>query len=453
MRLKIRAEDDGSDNALDDTQAGLVSADGDNCARAGNTWQDAEWAEGQDAGDYHFYSVGNLAAGTYYLAVTGFGGETGDYSLELSAEDQPGNTAPDLSELQFGDILVGEESSQTLTVRDSDDGDWIVSVSAQSADPSVATVAVGELEYKDANLDDREVYAYTGVFVDGLAAGTTTVTVTAEDQRGESASQTFEVTVVESVASSCEVYLWRGINPRNVEIDPAELVDTSVGTAGEPHVQNGNIAAAGDFEAFRIVLDSAVQLKIKADGLADSETPHSDTQAGIAKDEEVGCSWAGNVWQDAGWREEFENRDWNFYLVGNLAAGTYFLTVGGWQTSTGEYSLELWAEDQPDDNAPPVLPDLDFGEVGVGAEVTRTIEVRDNDDGDWVVDVEVESADESVATVRTGGLLRQGTGAGIWVEKGITVEGVAEGTTTITVTTEDQRGESASRGYEVTVAP
>ena len=85
--------------------------------------------------------------------------------------------------------------------------------------------------------------------------------------------------------------------------------------------------------------------------------------------------------------------------------------------------------------------------------MTRTIEVRDNDDGDWVVDVEVESADESVATVRTGGLLRQGTGAGIWVEKGITVEGVAEGTTTITVTTEDQRGESASRGYEVTVVP
>ena len=437
----------------DDTEVGTASVAG--LAASAESEQSIDLVAPTEPGTYYYGACVDAVAreaDTANNCTAGVGiTVTGEPDLAI-ATPTVSDAEPDAGESFTLSVVVsnqgnGESSSTTVRYYRSDDAE------ISPADTEVGTATVAALS-PDANSElsiSVEAPSDAGVYYYGACVDAVTDESAAENNCSTAASVT--VVVPEPMGQICErVELRRGnANPGTVTIDPADLVETSVGTMEDPFVQEGRIDDVPDFDGYRIVIDSDQRLKIKAEG------PVNDTQATLVKDD---CTRAARIWNDAEWHENYGGGDYHIYVIGNLAPGAYYLAVGSWNGLTGDYTLKLWAEDQPANEAPEAIV-MEDEEIASGDAATVR-GVFDDDGGDWIAAVSVSSADESIATAELSRLATDFFGDGSnrlepWnggVNRDylhVNVRADQQGTTTITVTAEDQRGASASTEFEVTV--
>ena len=147
---------------------------------SGGTPDTYSWSGGSSSGSSSSYSTSFSSSGRYTVSLTvrnGGGRDSGD-SQEITVTT--GNRPPE-PDRSISGITVNEDASETITVssyfRDPD-GDSL-SYSADSSPRNVVSVDVS---------GDR-------VTVEGRRVGSTTITVTADDGNGGTATQTFTATV------------------------------------------------------------------------------------------------------------------------------------------------------------------------------------------------------------------------------------------------------------------
>ena len=170
-----------SGSALD-TQAVFLAED---CTEvdAVQIVEDVGQLPGIDSSNLNFGLSGDVDRGTYYLAVFEWAGRTGDYVLGITFDDPLVNDAPLIGEITDQEMAPGDSATVLVEVRD-DRGDTH-RVSAESNNVGIATVSV-----------TRTAAGDPALAIAAVAAGTATISVTATDQHGASATPVvFEVVV------------------------------------------------------------------------------------------------------------------------------------------------------------------------------------------------------------------------------------------------------------------
>ncbi|MDE2773547.1 MAG: putative Ig domain-containing protein [Gemmatimonadota bacterium] len=315
-------------------------------------------------------TVNGVAAGTATITVTAT--DPGGLSASQTFDVTVANQAPAAADtIEDQTVEAGAEVTVDVAAAFSDpDGDGLT-YEATSDTPEVATVSVSGSD----------------VTVSGVAAGTATVTVTATDPGGLSASQTFDVTVEAASDTNQAPATAAAIQDQTVEAGAEVTVNVS--------------AAFSDPDGDDLTYE------------ATSDAPEVATASVSGSD----------------------------VTVSGVAAGTATVTVtatdpGGLSASQ---TFDVTVEAASDTNqAPATAAAIQDQTVEAGAEVTVNVSAAFSDpDGDDLT-YEATSDAPEVATASVSG-------------SEVTVSGVAAGTATITVTATDPGGLSASQTFDVTV--
>ena len=377
----------------------------------------------------------------------------------------PANRAPTASgTIGNQEQEAGVEVTVDVSGAFSDPDDDALTYTASSGNSDVATVSVSGSD----------------VTVNGVAAGTATITVTATDPSGLSASQTFDVTVtaanqVPAVADT--------IQDQTVEAGAEVMVDISAAfsdpdgdsltyeaTSDTPEVATatvsgsdvtvsgvtagtatvtvtatdpGGLSASQTFDVTVEAASDANQAPATADTIEDQTV-----EAGAEVTVDVSAAFSDPDDDDLTYEATSDTPDiatasvsGSEVTVGGVAAGTATVTVtatdpGGLSVSQ---TFDVTVEAASDANqAPATAAAIEDQTVEVGAEVTVDVSAAFSDPDDDDLTYEATSDAPDVATAGVSG-------------SDVTVSGVAAGTATITVTATDPGGLSVSQTFDVTV--
>ena len=319
-------------------------------------------------------TISGVALGTSTVTVTATdpGGKsaTDAFTVTVSPVNQPPtvvNQIPDQA------VTVGATTTVSIDgVFDDPDGENAnLSYSVESSDDALATVTLSG----------------TDLTIRGVAVGTPTVTVTAEDSAGDSVTDTFTVTV--SPANQPPTVV-NQIPDQAVTVGATTTVSID-GVFDDPDGENANLSYSVESsdDALATVTLSGTDLTIR----------------GVA----VGTPTVTVTAEDS---------------AGDSVTDTFTVTVS------------------PANQPPTVVNQIPDQAVTVGATTTVSIDgVFDDPDGENAnLSYSVESSDDALATVTLSGT-------------DLTIRGVAVGTPTVTVTAEDSAGDSVTDTFTVTVSP
>ena len=277
-------------------------------------------------GDDNFRIRRNLPTGTYFVEVHGYdAAETGDYSLEVSSYDSGDNH----SDFRENATEVAVPSSTAGNLEPSRDSDYFRIVLQQAADLELYTTGntdtYGVLYRADGSSiteDDDGGTVNNFRISRNLAAGNYFVEVRGADI-WETGAYSLEVAFTDSDDG--------GDGDDSDGDDGGDDHGDSRETATKvavPSSTAGSLESSGDSDYFRIVLQQAATLELHTTG-------STDTYGVLYRED--GSSIIEN---DDGGNDE------NFQITSAVAAGTYFLEVRGYSSSTtGSYRLEAAFDD------------------------------------------------------------------------------------------------------------
>ena len=277
-------------------------------------------------GDDNFRIRRNLPTGTYFVEVHGYdAAETGDYSLEVSSYDSGDNH----SDFRENATEVAVPSSTAGNLEPSRDSDYFRIVLQQATDLELYTTGntdtYGVLYRADGSSiteDDDGGTVNNFRISRNLAAGNYFVEVRGADI-WETGAYSLEVAFTDSDDG--------GDGDDSDGDDGGDDHGDSRETATKvavPSSTAGSLESSGDSDYFRIVLQQAATLELHTTG-------STDTYGVLYRED--GSSIIEN---DDGGNDE------NFQITSAVAAGTYFLEVRGYSSSTtGSYRLEAAFDD------------------------------------------------------------------------------------------------------------
>ena len=137
--------------------------------------------------------------------------------------------------------------------------------------------------------------------------------------------------VVSGGSRSCIVTLDRSGANETVSIRQSDARQTGIGTIADPFVVRARMDSQSDVDSYRIDLRQTSELYIVSVG-------GLDTEAVFLADN---CTEVGTVVRDLGitFPNDFDPTNYNFAVVGDLSAGTYYLVVYEWERRVGPYAL------------------------------------------------------------------------------------------------------------------
>ncbi len=415
------------------------------------------------------------ASGT--VVVTGVSG--GQAEITVTVEDSAGDTASVVFTIevivpnqpptiqQLGGVTLNEGESRAVAVVASDPDGQIPTLSAVSSDETIVTAetAPGQL------------------VLAAVKEGSVLVTVTAEDSEGLTATMAFSVTVLKPVSpADNRPPVIDSINPQQVQVgetitvpvnvsDPEGATPVVTATSAAPGVASVVVNADGDLDITGLAVGQATinviaddtqgkrtsltfQVSVSPTGgpnqppvvaPIDNVTLDIDETVTVpvtVTDPEGFQTFFSGVTSDDETVATVESDGAGNLLITALAPGRtrISLTVsdgqGGTATAAFNVTVNEAATATPD--TPPVIEPIDDQTMVVGETITVPVTASDPE-GTTTFFAEIESAAETIATVESDG-------AG-----NLIIEGLAPGTTQITVTVEDGSGSQAATRFTVTV--
>ena len=316
--------------------------------------------------------VEGVSEGTATVTVTATdpGGLSARQQFGVTVERAPGNRAPVVvSAIPAQIVAEGESVSVTLDDYFSDPEGGSLNYGATSSNEGVATTSISG----------------SAVVVEGVSEGTATVTVTATDPGGLSARQQFGVTVGRAPGNRA---------PEVVSAIPAQIV--------------------AEGESVSVTLD---------DYFSDPEGGSLNYGATSSNEGVATTSISGSA-----------------VVVEGVSEGTATVTVTA--TDPGGLSARqqfgVTVERAPGNRAPVVVSAIPAQIVAEGESVSVTLDDYFSDPEGGSLNYGATSSNEGVATTSISG-------------SAVVVEGVSEGTATVTVTATDPGGLSARQQFGVTV--
>ena len=354
-------------------------------ALSGTGWEDfsvaAAGASDDDAKIKVKRTLDHEARDAYDLKLTvseAGGAATGEGDVDISVTDV--NEAPKAKgAVATQKVRIGRPESVDVTdfFTDEDDGDLLTFTSESSATGKLTVNASG-----------------SPVTLTGVAVGDATVTVTARDRKGLTATQTFSVTVEPKPTTPCEITVSDGALSVPEDTGVGDGVDGKVGvtTKGDCGTLGYSLSGVG-----------AADFSVAAAGPGDDD---AKLEVAKALDHETKASYA------------------------------LTLTVS-WGTVSGEGDVGVSVTDV--NEAPEVASGIPALAVNAGASKVVDVAAHFRDPEDDALTYEAKSSSVAAATVQVSG-------------SEVTVTGVSPGESKVTVTARDGRGLSESQQFTVTVA-
>ncbi|MCB9437887.1 MAG: hypothetical protein H6673_13000 [Anaerolineales bacterium] len=439
---------------------GIFDADGDTTtfvAASDNTAVAAITPSGQAI------TITAIGAGIATVRVEVNDGRGGTAStsflVNVSAPPTATNNAPRISPIPSQ--VIGQGATVTIPVTAVDSDGDTVTLGATSAAPSIAQVTVDGASLR----------------VAGFAAGSTTITVTASDGRGQTTTAIFSVVVNPSTGPNSPPSLG-ALSSQSLEVDESRELTLSIsdpdGDATTFTLQNSNpsvvLAEALDGQTIRLRALQAGQAQVTivvrdARGSSISslltvivnEPPLPNQNPVIAtipnqtatvgerldiglniSDPDGGTITFSPVAENTGVATTGVLNTTTLWVFG-VSEGTTTITVsvGDGQGGSTSTSFAVTVEPAVIPNQPPVIPAVDSQAVEVGQSVLVTIDPIDPDGDPLTVFASSDAA--NIATVFQSS------------EKELTVTGVAEGRATMTVIVDDGRGGTVAMNFDVVV--
>ena len=291
-----------------DTIGGLYDASGRQIA-AGD---DSDLSENR----FHFYMAAHLGPGTYYVAVSGYQGSTGPYSLHTRTAADQGGTADAAADFVLGETVEGiigaawEEDVYRIDLSTAPGPTDVILYAAGDVDTT------GELVDEDlrqvAYGDDSALSEETSNFFLGAAL--------------EPGVYYIFVSGYSTATGPYRLHSWSGTDPAGSRGTSADLSLESP--------QLGVIGSSADEDHFRITVPAATDLQVYAEGPVDTVGELLDS--------------AGNrlAYNDD---SDFSLGSRSFFLAKSLSPGTYYIAVSALDGDTGPYRLvAVPAADQSD---------------------------------------------------------------------------------------------------------
>ena len=380
-----------------DTAGALLSAEG------------VTLAEDDDGGYRHNFLIERtLAAGTYFIKVTGNNSAVGSYGLvvlrrPITATDDHGDTAA-------SSTIVAIPSTTAATLADARDVDTfrfelserrLVEATTSGALDTVGALRIDGDLLKDAVggdetfVDDDSGPAGNFKIVGKLDAGVYRLAVRGWD--GAHGTTTLRVSF--------------GIGADDHGDSPAAATALTL-----PARVAGAIEVLFDLDVFRIEVAKRGLLRLATEGGTDTfGTLTAADGSTIASNDDAPDNWP------------------NFAIGAHVEPGIYFLRLRGWHTTTGPYLLTASLNTAP--VAARALPDLSLAPAA-----TRGVDVSGafRDPEGAALDYAARSSAEAVARATASGAT-------------VTVIAGSAGSATVTVTATDPGGLSATQSFTVTV--
>ena len=434
-----------------------VFSDGDNDALTVTAASSDETkATASVASDGSSLTVNAQARGQATITVTaddGNGGTVADtFAVAVKAAPVVASAISDVSGLE-----VGSTQDVSLAGVFSDADHDVLTISAASSDEAKATVSVASDE--------------SNLTVAGVADGTATITVTAQDSDGNRVSDTFDVSVARKYAALiAKMYQWRNNSEWSSYKEHTDRWDRALKAFGETVSDDTSLtpmtaAEAQDFadrgwtpwvevaEALREIESAGQQPQPPGTPNQAPTVSNAIADATIVNESGTHQASLSGVFDDAdndALTITASPSDETKATV-SVAAGYASLTVTA--QARGEATITVTANDgnggTVDDTftvtvkAAPVvasgLADVSDLEEGDTQDVSLS-GVFNDADGDALT-ITASPSDETKATVSVAA---DGSK--------LTLTGVAEGTTTVTVTAQDSDGNRVSDAFEVAVA-
>ena len=297
-----------------------------------------------DGASSHFSFSRSIAAGTYYVRVTGHGGSVGAYELTVTF-DSHGDTANMATSVASGVAVTGD-----ITSGDTD---------------------------------------YFKIDVPNGGGGTLTATSTGTDVRGNLYDTDGSTALLEEphddifFPSNTNFWFSHQVNcPTTMAMDPCTYyieVDTLAFTPGEYTLTVTLIADHGGTQASATSVTNGLVITGEIDSTGTDEDYFSIVvpRAGILTAATTGETNTVGAIYDSGGTQLATNDDggtgMNFDVSSSVTAGTYYVRVTGSGSSTGEYSLTVIYDDHGDTQASATM-------VTSGMAVDGNIEIEDDED-------------------------------------------------------------------------
>ena len=303
-----------SSSGTNDVQGALIHASGTVLARDDN-----------GAGSPNFLILTNVAAGAYYLKVSGTGSSRGAYTVLAKWTAAPVVTGtPEIGVVGFGSAPIPDGSLTAKPADGTDFGSVDVSNGVRAASFSVRNTGKATLTLGTMRLSGP-----------GAAQFRVTTQVPATIAAGRSAS--FQITYDPSTVGRHEASV--SLINNDADESPYDFVIAGTGTAPTDDVGNtaatatrvaipatiqARLEVAQDQDVFQFVLAQAATVSVATTGSLDTRGTLRDASGQtLAEDEDLGVGS-------------------NFRIRRKLAAGTYHVVVrGSTGSETGTYGLRI----------------------------------------------------------------------------------------------------------------
>ena len=254
----------------------------------------------------HFYMAANLGPGTYYVAVSGYEGTTGPYSLHTRTGTDQGGTVDAAADLTPGETVEGiigtawEEDVYRIDLSTATGPTDVILYTVGDVDTTGELVDedLRQVEYSDdSTLSEESANFFLGavlepgvyyIFVSGYSTST----------------------------GPYRLHSWSGTDPGESRATSADLSLESA--------QLAVIGSPADEDHFRITVPAATDLRVYAEGPVDTVGELLDS--------------AGNrlAYNDD---SDFSLGSSSFFLAKSLSPGTYYVAVSALDGDTGPYRL------------------------------------------------------------------------------------------------------------------
>lgn len=303
-----------SSSGTNDVQGALINASGSVLAQ-----------DNDGAGAPNFRILTNVAAGTYYLKVTGTGSSRGAYTVLAKWTAAPvGTGAPEIGLVGLGSTPIPDGSLTAKSADGTDFGSVDVSNGARAASFSVRNTGKATLTLGTVRLSGS-----------GASQFRVTTQVPSTVAAGRSAS--FQITYDPSTVGGHEASV--SLTSNDADESPYNFVIAGTGNASTDDVGNtlatatrvavpsttqARLEVAQDQDVFQFVLTQAATVSLATTGSLDTYGTLRDASGQtLAEDDDLGVGW-------------------NFRIRRKLAAGTYSIVVRGSSgTETGAYGLRI----------------------------------------------------------------------------------------------------------------
>ncbi|WP_420640374.1 putative Ig domain-containing protein [Candidatus Poriferisocius sp.] len=407
-------------------------------------------------------TITGRAVGLVVITVTAADGKGGSINTAFAVSVTAANRAPTVANpIPDGTVTAGANLTRSLASAFADaDGDTLA-YSASTSDANVAGVARNG----------------TTLTISGVAPGTATITVTADDGRGGSVSDTFTVTVTGanrpptvaapiangSVAAGSRLTrslvgvfadadgdtLAYSVATSDATVATATRSGTTVTVTGVAAGTAAITVTASDGSggsvstAFTVTVPAANRAPTVANQIADGTAAVAGTLTrslvGVFADADGDTLTYAASSGDT--RLATVAVAGTTVTVTGVAVGTAVITVTAADGNGGEgsdtFSVRV-AATAPTNRSPLVATALADGSLLTGGTLTRDVAGTFTDPDDDTLTYSVTTSDRSVATATRSGTT-------------VTVTAVGAGSATITVTASDGNGGSVSTGFTVTV--